>query len=129
MLRADEVVTALAGLCIPELTSLPLTDRVPRKDNIPALHQPLAQRVIMVLAVWCMSCRYENGRMFFGFASVGFRRHIEESSHIDSGKAFKNHLLDMKAIHWDSASDSGPQWSPDCRKPAHHHESLAPQLV
>ena len=99
MLGTNQVVAALAGLCIPELAPLSLADRVPGQDNISTLHKALAQRLIMVLAVWGMSSRHENGRIFFALARLAFIRQIDESSHIDSRKAFKNHLINVKAVH------------------------------
>src|SRR6266702_232133 len=42
VLRADQVVTALLRLCIPELAPFALPDRVPANDKVPALDEPLA---------------------------------------------------------------------------------------
>src|SRR5256885_2354958 len=120
MLGTDQVVAALPGLCIPELAALPLADRVPGQNNVPAQYQALAQRLIMILAVSGVSRGYENGRIFFCFACIAIVRHIQKSSHIQSRKAFKNHLTDVKAVHWNRAGDPRSQRSPGFGKSANH---------
>src|SRR5205085_10684187 len=99
VVATDQVVAALAGLCVSELAPLPLADGVPRKYNLPALHQPLAQRLVMIFAVGRMSRRHENRGMLFGSAPLAFIRHVEQSTHINSRNAFEDHLLNLKAVH------------------------------
>src|SRR5690349_10349385 len=83
----------------------------------------------MVLAVRSMSGGHENGGIPFGFASPGFIWHIEESCHINSRKAFKDQLFNVKAVHWKAAGDLGAQWRPDRWQSAHHQQKFPPQFA
>ena len=57
MFCANQVITTLFLLWIPELAAFALANGIPVDDNITALHQTLAQRLIMHLPIFRVATR------------------------------------------------------------------------
>ena len=86
MFCTDQVVAAPAFFGIPELASLSLADRVPTDHDIAALHQSLADRLIMHLSVRRMACWDQHSGMFFTLVI----RQIHQRGNIHSGQTLEN---------------------------------------
>ena len=106
VLGANQVVAAFVVFFIPELATFALTKRVPRNDYIPALHQTLAERLVIRFSVCRMAARDKHRRMFA--CSIG---RVHQSRNIYSRQAFKYQFLDMESLHLDSAGHASIQRS------------------
>ena len=112
MLSTDQVVAALASFASQNWLRSPWPTGSQAEDHISALHQSLAQRLIVCS---CRSRRVRQERerqdtFWFCLTSRSIR-HVQQGSHINAGKAFENQLLDVEAIHWNRAGDARVQWS------------------
>ena len=125
VLRADQVVAALAGLCIPELAALSLADRIPGEHDVATLHQALTQGLIASLAIRRMARRDQHRRMFPAIVI----REIDQGSHIDPRKTLEHELLDVKAVHLNAAGDARTQRRSLRRQTAQHLQEMLVQLV
>src|SRR6266700_3970157 len=101
MFCTNQVVAAPAFLGIPELASFSLADRVPTDHDIAALHQSLAERLIICLPIRRMACWDQ----YCGVSPASIIRQIHQGGNINSGQTLEDQLLDMKAVHLDFAHD------------------------
>ncbi len=128
MFRADPVVAAAAGLCVPELAALSLSNRIPADDDIAAKNKSLAKNLIMSLPVLRVSGRHENCRMLrhwsaarIAVVTIGY---VHQCRHVDTRETLKDQLVDVKAIHRDRSCHSGVQWSSTRWQLAHHAQDF-----
>ena len=121
---ADQVVTALARLLVPELTTLTLADRIPTDDDIAAPDQVLAECLIVSLPVGRVAGRHEHCRVTF-LLVIGY---IDKRRNVNTGQAFENQLFDVKAVHRNSASNLGPQRGLQGWQPTQHGKQFRSYL-
>ncbi len=98
---ADQVVTALLRLRVPELAALTLPDRVPTDDEVAALDQSLANILVVNLSLGRVAGSNKDGGMHFG----AILRHVYERGYIKAGEALIEELFDVEAIACNPAGD------------------------
>ena len=86
MFRADQIVTTLRLLRIPELAALSLPDRIPSQHDVSPFCQPLAQILVINLPVGCVARRHKHGRTLLRV--IGWD--VNQRGNIYARKAFKD---------------------------------------
>jgi hypothetical protein len=103
VLATNEVVTAAVSLNVPELTSFPLTDRVPGNRQVTPFGESRAKGLVMDLPIGGVSCGDEHG----GMTRRAVIRNIYQRGDINAWKAFEDEFLDRETVTLNRASGAG----------------------
>ena len=124
MLAADQVVAASSPRRIPELAALALPHWIPGDHDIASPHEPLAERLVVRLAVGGMPGGHQHRRM----RRAPFIGHVHQRRDEDPGQALEDQLLDVVSRHLDAAGDLRVEGRARRGKAAKHPEELCPQF-
>src|SRR5215472_9220567 len=95
MLGTNQVVTAFAGFCVPELAAFAFSDGIPGNRHIAPKRQALTQSLVMSFTVCRVAAWNQHPRM--SFATIFW--HVHQCSDVHSGQAFKDQFFNMKTVH------------------------------
>ncbi len=98
VLATNQVVAALPGRGVPELASLALAHGIPADHDVPARGQPLAQGLIVGLAVGRVAGRHQHRRM----VPPAVVRDVHQGRHEDPRQTLEDDFLDVKTGHLES---------------------------
>ena len=125
VLATDQVVAALPGRGIPELASLALAHGIPADHDVPARGQPLAQGLIVGLAVGRVARRHQHRRM----VPPAVVRDVHQGRHEDPGQTLEDDFLDVKTGHLNPTGDLRIERRARRGQAAQHPQQLRAQFA